>query len=132
MAEELPPNFKNGLLASVQAGREIEISLVKDGKTLGSYNCAPSEISGLIVVLLTATNLAYIQSGQKLLGKVEGRFARNPVPATNIGLLENPKPHQISLGIQFGEAILVVELDAAAGKTIGQALIAASAGGVGH
>ena len=127
-----PIGLKNGIFAHTISAKEIVVSFVKDGQTLDTYNCAPAELTPIILVLLTAAVAAHTKNGGRPNPGVATRFANYPIPPTKIALLPSQKPETILLSLQFGRVDLVVGLGETTGRELGEALIAASASGLPH
>src|SRR3954451_12022653 len=118
-----PPGFTNGLFAASAPEGKVQITLVKDGKSLASIDVPPSALTGVVFNPLMAAAIAHQRKGSPRLD-LERPPAMPDIPMSSIALAQSNTPNHACLVVGVGEVVLSFEIPNAHLRDLGQACLA--------
>jgi len=127
MAINVPAGMKNGLITNSLPNGNIEIALVSKGRGRGAFEAAPDAMGHLVQQVINITMFAHQRMGQELQSGVDHVSTWPTVAISSLALGPCEVPGHASLIIRFGESQIGIPLPHAALRSLGEAMIAASA-----
>ena len=128
------PKKDVGLSCVVSRNGESVIVILgnEDGATTG-LDCDAKKLRQIIITLLMAAGVAAQRSGRRPPpNQVPRDISDRPLPLTEVGLLPSPAGQADILYLSIGEVQFGFQLSTDTLRTLGQAMIAASAEGSKH
>lgn len=125
----IPPGMKNGFVCNSLPDGRIELCLVKDGKE-HSIQIDNKFAAQVAAQALLVAKLSFDRAGKPAPNFIETKSEWINLQPSSIGLGPAREPTHESLMIQFGNAILAIELEKSKLRALGEALIALSSQGM--
>ena len=128
------PQKDIGIICEVSAkGDRITVILENEKGQKTALECVPEKIRQMVIVLLISAGRAAYQNGSITSPKRAPRdISTRPLPLTGVGLLPGPSGQSDVLALSIGEVQLGFQLSTDTLRTLGEAMIAASAEGSKH
>ena len=124
------PKSVTGIGAKGMTNGRVKIALFKAGKTVAALELPAKDAGSAAATILGAALASYVLTPNK--SPAPTSMENLPVlQSTTLAIGGNPKPNHYTLNIVMGEAQIGFELTPGVLRPLGQALIAASAGGAG-
>src|SRR5947207_1085231 len=123
-----PPNgLTDGIFSLALPDGNIQMILVKNGKSIESVDADPFKATGIAVDIFKAATFAHEKTGRPLPSFMRQSARWHFTPASSIGLGPCSMPDHDCLILQFGEALFGVAIPISKLRSLGEALIASSA-----